>query len=82
MADLVIEVPDSSIDFDTIEKRLLSARTGVRDYWVVDVTARRLDVYRDPNSGDYSSQQMLGAVDVLSPLAIPAATECVADLLV
>ncbi len=82
MADLVVEVADSSLNFDTNEKRLLYARTGIRDYWVVDVNGRRLLVYRDPRAGDYTTQQALGPADAVSPLAAPAATVQVADLLV
>jgi Uma2 family endonuclease len=80
-ADLVVEVADSSLQFDTNEKRLLYARAGIRDYWVVDVNGRRLLVYRDPQSGDYTSQQLLGSTDAVSPLAVPAATVMVADLM-
>ncbi len=54
-AELVVEVADSSFNFDTNEKRLLYARTGIREYWVVDVNGRRLLVYRDPQSGDYTT---------------------------
>lgn len=82
MADLVVEVADSSLDFDTNEKRLLYARAGIREYWVVDVNGRRLLVYRDPQAGDYASQQALGPADAVSPLAVPAAGVRVADLLV
>lgn len=81
MADLVVEVADSSLDFDTNEKRLLYARAGIRDYWVVDINGRRLLVYRDPQAGDYTSQKVLGPADAVSPLAAPAATVRVADLL-
>jgi Uma2 family endonuclease len=80
-AELVIEVADSSLDFDTDEKRLLYARAGIREYWVVDVNGRRLLVYRDPQAGDYATQQALGPTDAVSPLAIPIATVRVADLL-
>src|SRR5205823_9879671 len=79
MADLVVEVADSSLDFDTNEKRLLYARAGIRDYWVVDVNARRLLVYRDPQVGDYATQQTLGPTDAVSPLAAPTAVVRVAD---
>ena len=82
MADLVIEVADSSLDFDTNEKRLLYARAGIREYWVVDINGRRLLVYRDPQAGDYATQQARGPADAVSPLAAPAATVRVADLLV
>ena len=80
-ADLVIEVADTSLDFDTNEKRLLYARAGIRDYWVVDINGRRLLVYRDPRAGDYASQQALGPADFVSPLAALAAVVRVADLL-
>jgi Uma2 family endonuclease len=81
-ADLVIEVADSSLNFDTNEKRLLYARAGIREYWVVDINGRRLLVYRDPQASDYATQQALGPADSVSPLAVPAAVVRVADLLV
>src|SRR5262249_41110799 len=33
-AALVVEVSDTSLDFDTNEKRPLYARAGIREYWV------------------------------------------------
>jgi Uma2 family endonuclease len=81
-ADLVIEVSDSSLDFDTNEKRLLYARAAIREYWVVDINGRRLLVYSDSQGGDYATQQALGPGDTIAPLAAPAAPVRVADLLV
>jgi Uma2 family endonuclease len=81
-ADLVIEVADSSLDFDTNEKRLLYARSAIRDYWVVDINGRRLLVYRDPRAGDYASQQVFSPADAVAPLAVPSAVVPVADLLI
>ncbi len=80
-ADLVVEVADSSLHFDTNEKRLLYAVAGLREYWVVDVNGRRLLVYRGPQAGDYATQQALGPADAVSPLAAPTAVVRVADLL-
>src|SRR3954452_874470 len=80
-ADLVIEVADSSLDFDTNEKRLIYARAGIRDYWVVDINGRRLLVYRDPRAGDYAIPQALGPADVVAPLGAPPSSVPVADLL-
>jgi Uma2 family endonuclease len=74
-------VADSSLDFDTNVKRLLYARAVIRDYWVVDINGRRLLVYRDPQGGDYATQQALGPADAVAPLAAPAAAVRVADLL-
>jgi Uma2 family endonuclease len=81
-ADLVVEAADSSLDFDTNDKRLIYARAGIREYWVVDINGRRLLVYRDPQAGDYTTQQVLAQTDTVSPLAAPSAVVRVADLLV
>jgi Uma2 family endonuclease len=81
-ADLIVEVADSSLDFDTNDKRLLYARAGIREYWVVDINGRTLRVSRDPRAGDYASQQTFGPADAVSPLAAASATVRVADLLV
>ena len=80
-ADLVIEVADTSLDFVTNEKRLLYARAGIREYWVVDINGRRLICYRDPQSGDYAIRQDFGPESSVSPLAAPTAAVRVADML-
>jgi Uma2 family endonuclease len=81
-ATLVVEVADSSLDFDTNEKRLLYAKASIREYWVVDINGRRLLVYRDPRTGNYATQLTLGPADTVAPLAAASATVRVADLLV
>lgn len=81
-ADLVVEVADSSLHFDTNEKRLLYAEAGILEYWVVDINWRRLLVYRAPQAGDYASQQTFGLADTVSPLAAPTTMVRIADLLV
>ncbi len=80
-AELVVEVADTSLDFDTDDKKLLYARAGIRDYWVVDINARQLLVYRDPQAGDYANQQTFSSTDAVSPLAAPTAVVRVAELL-
>jgi Uma2 family endonuclease len=81
-AELVVEAADSSLEFDLNEKRLIYAKAGIREYWVVDINGRRLLVFRDPHGGDYATRQILQATDTISPLALPAAVVRVADLLV
>jgi len=80
-ADLVVEVADSSLDFDTNEKRLLYAAAGIPEYWVVDVNGRQLLVYRDPRDGDYAPPQALNPNDAITPLAARTPVR-VADLLI
>jgi Uma2 family endonuclease len=47
-ADLVIEVAVTSLKLHTTVKPALYASAGVKDYWVVDVTRRRVMVFRTP----------------------------------
>jgi len=79
-ADLVIEVADTSLAFDTDDKRRLYAQAGIREYWVVDVNGRKLIVYREPKNGDFASTVIFDAAAVVSPLANPTAEVRVAEL--
>jgi Uma2 family endonuclease len=47
-AALVVEVSDTSVRYDTTTKVGAYAAGGIRDYWVLDVNARQLLVFRDP----------------------------------
>jgi Uma2 family endonuclease len=80
-AALVVEVADTTLHFDTNDKRLLYAEARIPEYWVLDLNARELLVFRDPNGTDYNTRQVFGPADAVSPLAAPTATVQVADLL-
>ncbi|WP_020472756.1 Uma2 family endonuclease [Zavarzinella formosa] len=76
-----IHLEPSEVGFDTNEKRLLYARSGIAEYWVLDINGRQLLVYRHPLAGDYDSSQTFGPADTVSPLAAPTSLVRVADLL-
>lgn len=87
-ASLIVEVSDTSLRYDTTVKMSLYAAGGIADYWVLDVNARQLLVFRDPvpdanqpHGHGYSTALTLGPTDTVSPLAAPHATITVADLL-
>ncbi len=52
---LVVEVGDSTLGLDLKTKARLYARAGIQEYWVVDVTGRRVIVHRDPIGGAYAA---------------------------
>ncbi len=87
--ELVVEVAESSLAYDTGRKADLYASTGVLDYWVVDLVHRKLIVFRKPEpSGDsefgssFTSREELGLGECMVPLASPNnAPVAVADLL-
>jgi Uma2 family endonuclease len=51
---LLVEVSDTSLRFDRQVKLPLYARTGVPEYWIVDLTRRVLDCYREPSGDGYA----------------------------
>jgi Uma2 family endonuclease len=68
---LVVEVSDSSIRVDRGRKRGMYARAGIPDYWIVDLRAERLEVYRDPAPRGYRSVIVLTRDDRVSPIFAP-----------
>lgn len=68
---LVIEVADSTLGFDLTTKAALYARAGIPEYWVLDVTGRRLIVHRDPQAGRYVSVAAYAEEESVTPLAAP-----------
>ena len=79
---LVIEVADSSLEFDLGAKLELYARAGIREFWVVDLTSNRVLVHRDPGDGRYGSIAVVGMSGVLQVEALPGVTIPVARIFV
>lgn len=85
---LAVEVADASVALDREHKAGLYARAGVPDYWILNIGERILEVYRRPVPSPeapygwgYAEVQGLGPGATVSPLALPAASIAVADLL-
>lgn len=76
---LLIEVADSSFEFDSGAKRELYARAGIREFWIVDLTTNRVLVHRTPSGGSYADTRPVGSsgalqIEALPDIMIPAAT--------
>ncbi len=85
-ADLVVEVADTTGDFDRHRKGPMYAAAGIPEYWVVDVTARGVDIYRDPLPGEdgragYRVHRRVGVDDAVTPLGAAGRSIPVRDLL-
>lgn len=78
---IVVEISDSTLEYDREEKGPRYAAGGIPEYWIVDVNARTLIVYREPTSTGYTSEVTLTENDTISPLAAPQAVIPVQDLL-
>lgn len=57
---LVIEVSDTSLAYDKNVKLPLYAKAGIPEVWIVDLPARKVEVYADPAFGGYRSFREAG----------------------
>jgi len=69
---LIIEVADSSLTFEREIKAKAYARSGIVDYWVLNVNERQLHVFREPADDGYQSELILGENGSISPLQFPS----------
>jgi len=60
---LVVEVADTSASFDLGRKAILYARSGVREYWVLDLTRGMLIVHRQLDGIQYRNIHMYSEED-------------------
>jgi Uma2 family endonuclease len=68
---LLIEVAESSLDFDRDEKARLYATAGIIDYWIVNLVDHAVEVHRDPRRRRYHSVASFAAGQSVQPLALP-----------
>ena len=87
-AVFVIEISDTSLDYDTNDKASLYASAGIADYWVVDLVNRQLIVHRNPQVDaskpfgfTYANVTVHLPGQNVAPLAAPNSSARVDDLL-
>jgi Uma2 family endonuclease len=68
---LITEVAHASSGIDRGVKAQLYARTGIPEYWLVDLDARRMEVLRRPRGGEYDELRIVGPGDRIASLAFP-----------
>jgi Uma2 family endonuclease len=78
---LLIEVADSSIQYDRIIKLALYARAGVREFWIVDLVRSEVTVHRQPTRDGVGVAETLERGARLTPAAFPDLVLPVSELL-
>jgi Uma2 family endonuclease len=68
---LLVEVSDSTVDFDREVKVPNYARSGIQEVWLWDLEVNCLEVYREPTANGYTSMQKFERGDMVAPLAFP-----------
>jgi len=78
---LLIEVADSSLEYDRDVKIPLYASSGISEVWLVDIYEQVIIVYRYPSENGYSDIQTLSRGEKLSIQAFPEINLVVNDIL-
>jgi Uma2 family endonuclease len=82
-AALIIEASSTTLLFDQTTKMRLYAQFGFKDYWIINLVDRVVEVRREPNQSTvaYDRVEIYPVGDMITPLAAPHAKIAVNDLL-
>ena len=78
---LLIEVSDTTLDYDRKEMLPAYGRVGIPEVWILNLNDRTIEVYREPHFTGYGSVQTLRPGDAAVPLAFADAAADVTELL-
>lgn len=68
---LLVEVSDTSLEYDAGLKARVYAGLGVQEYWVVNAKTLETIVHLDPGEEGYANVATFGEAQVLAPRALP-----------
>jgi Uma2 family endonuclease len=69
---VVIEVADSSLEYDRDVKAPIYAQAGIPEYWLVDLDAKALTRYLSPERGAFQRVEQLQCGQSIAPQLLPA----------
>ncbi|WP_117238450.1 Uma2 family endonuclease [Thermus sediminis] len=72
---LVVEVAETTLDYDLKVKVPLYAKAGVPEVWVVDLGGKRVLAHRRPEGEGYGKVQTLGPGEVLTFMGVEVPVE-------
>ena len=78
---LVVEVSDTTLEYDRDVKARLYARAGIPETWVVDLNGERVIVFREVDNGEYTRMESVRRGAEIAPTAFPDVTLHVDDIL-
>jgi Uma2 family endonuclease len=78
---LLIEVSETTLEYDRGEKLAAYGWAGIREVWIVNLPEQVIEAYREPHFTGYGSMQTLRAGDKAAPSAFPDAGVDIAELL-
>ncbi len=68
---LVIEVADTTVEFDRDIKAPLYARSGIAEYWLINLPSDAIEVYRQPTAAGYQVVETKQRGMAIAPSTLP-----------
>jgi Uma2 family endonuclease len=78
---LLVEVADTSLDYDRGLKAMLYSRVGIPEVWLVDLPGERIEVCRAPSPEGYRHIQSRARGEQVAPAAFPELAIPVGEIL-
>ncbi len=78
---LLVEVAESSLHYDRNDKLEAYARSGIAEYWIVNLVRNEVIIHRDPAGAEYRSVTTARAGERIAPLAFPETMVEVSDII-
>lgn len=78
---LIVEVGDSSLNYDRKTKTALYAEAGIPEYWIVDIPNDCIGVHTDPADSSYKAVREYARGDQIKTRLLPDFTVAVETLL-
>ena len=69
---LLIEVSDSSLEYDSTIKLALYAEAGIAEYWIVNLRQKIVEAHRQPGPDGYADRTEHTQADTLTPVLAPS----------
>ncbi len=80
VVQLLVEIADSSLDYDLDHKATIYAGLGLRDYWVINARTLVTTIHRDPGADGYATRTEHAGDQLITPLLLPSLAVRLTDL--
>jgi len=77
---LVVEIADTSLDYDLGIKREKYATAAIPEYWIVDLRADRVHIFARPDGSAYGIARVATRDETIAPLEFPDIAVVLSDV--
>lgn len=78
---LLIEIADSTLQYDRTIKIPLYAENQIPEVWIANIQDQQLEIYRSPQNSTYTQKLILKDAETIAPLAFPEIEIAVKNIL-